>query len=150
MLARRINGSHPINRLRGEMEGLFNDMFEGFPRMTFGTLLAPVFPALNVWEDSDNVFVEAELPGLKLDDIELLITGDELTIKGKRKDAGGEDNTYHRRERSTGCFSRVLRLPMDVKADDVAATLRDGVLLVTMPKAAEARPRKVEVKALPK
>ncbi len=150
MLARRINGSQPSNRLRGEMDCLFDDVFEGFPRMTFGTLLAPVFPALNVWEDSDNVFVEAELPGLELDDIELLITGDELTIKGERKDAGGEDHTYHRRERAAGCFSRVLRLPVDVKADDVAATLRDGVLLVTMPKAEEVRPRKVEVKALPK
>ena len=150
MLARRINGSHPINRLRGEMEGLFDDMFEGLPRMTFGTLPAPAFPALNVWEDSDNVYVEAELPGFKLDDIELLITGDELTIKGERKDASGEDDTYHRRERGTGCFSRLLRLPVDVTADDVAATLRNGVLLVTMPKAEEARPHKVEVKALPK
>ncbi len=149
MLA-RINGSHPINRLRGEMDRLFNDMFEGFPRTAIGTSLAPVFPAMNVWEDTDHVFVEVELPGLKLDDIELLIASDELTIKGERKDSLGEQDTYHRRERGTGCFGRTIRLPVDVKADEVKATLRNGVLLVTMPKAEEARPRKVEVKSLPK
>ena len=149
MLVCKINGSHPINRLRGEMDRLFDHVFEGIPRITFGTSLARVFPPLNVWEDSDNVFVEAELPGLKLDDIELVVTGDELTIKGERKDTAGEGDTYHRRERGVGCFSRALRLPVDVKADDVTATLREGVLLVTMPKAEEARPRKVEVKGLP-
>ena len=57
------------------MDGLFENLFEGFPKWVFGSSVE--FPAINVWEDSDNVFVEAELPGLKLDDIELLIMGDE-------------------------------------------------------------------------
>ncbi len=150
MLARRINGSHPINRLRGEMDRLFDDVFAGVPSMAFGRSAAPVFPALNVWEDADHFFVEVELPGLTMEDVELLITGDELAIKGERKDTAGQDDTYHRRERGTGRFSRVLRLPVDVQADKVTATLRDGVLLITMPKAEEVRPRKIEVKALPK
>ena len=150
MLARIINGSHRINRCFGEMDRLFDDVFGGFPRMTFGTSLVPRFPALNVWEDSDKVFVEAELPGIKLDDIELLVTGDELTISGARGEPQVSDVAYHCNERGTGRFCRALRLPWEVKANDVEATLRDGVLLVTIPKAEEARPRKVKVKVLPK
>lgn len=148
MLVRGINGSQPIHRLRGEMDRLFEEVFDVLPRMALGMSTARVFPAVNVWEDSDNVFVEAELPGLTLDDIELLITADELTIKGERKDGCGEDDTYHRRERERGCFSRVVRLPVEVKADAATATLRDGVLLVTMAKAEDVKPRKIEVKAL--
>lgn len=147
MLALRVNGSHPIYRLRNEMDRLFDDAFQGFPRRTPGRWLAPSFPAVNVWEDADNVYLEAELPGLKLDDIELFIMGDELTIKGERRHVDEEEVAYHRKERGTGCFSRVFRLPVGVDADKVEATLRDGVLAVTMPKAAEAKPCKVEVKA---
>ena len=115
-----------------------------------GGWFAPAFPAVNAWEDADNVYVEAELPGLKLDDIELFVVGDELTVKGERRHVDEEDVSYHRKERGTGCFSRVFRLPVGVDADKVEAALRDGVLTVTMPKAAEAKPRKVEVKALSK
>ncbi len=146
MLARRINGALPISRLRSETDRLFGDFFEGLPGLTFSS--AVVFPALNVWEDPEHVFVEAELPGLKLDDIELFVMGDVLTIKGERKDVAVEKASYHRRERGTGCFNRTLELPVSIKSDDVAATLRDGILLITLPKAEEAKPRKVEVKTV--
>ena len=149
MLALRVNGSHPINRLRDEMDHLFENVFEGFPRLTRDAWFAPTFPPVNVWEDTENVYVEAELPGLKVDDIELLIMGDELTIKGECKDVCRDEGLCHRKERGTGSFSRAFCLPVGVDAEKVKATLRDGVLTVTMPKAEEAKPRKVEVKALP-
>ncbi|MFQ5496126.1 MAG: Hsp20/alpha crystallin family protein, partial [Phycisphaerae bacterium] len=133
-----------------EMDRLFDEVFGGLPTLASGLTPAPVFPALNVWEDADHVYVEAELPGLKLDDVELLVAGDELTLKGQRTDSGDQDVTYHRKERGTGRFSRALRLPVEVTAGEVDATLRDGVLRVTLPKAEEVRPRKVEVKALPR
>ena len=147
MLALRVNGSHPINRMRGEMDRLLENVFEGIPRLMRDGL-SPTFPAVNVWEDTDNVYVEVELPGLKLDDIELLVMGDELTIKGERKDVCEDDVSYHRQERATGSFGRVFRLPAGVDAEKVEATLRNGVLTVTMPKAEEAKPRKIEVKTL--
>ena len=150
MLAIRVNGSHPINRLRGEMDRLFENAFEGFPRLTRDAWFAPTFPAVNVWEDADNVYAEAELPGLKLVDIELLVMDDELTIKGERKDVCEDEVSYHRKERGAGSFGRAFRLPVGVDAEKVEATLRDGVLTVTMPKAEEAKPRKIEVKALAK
>ncbi|MFQ5490484.1 MAG: Hsp20/alpha crystallin family protein [Phycisphaerae bacterium] len=148
MFAHRINGSQPIRRLRDNLNRLFDDVFEELPQAGVGPWFEPTFPAVNVWEDSENVYAEAEMPGMKLENIELLIAGDELAIKGERSPADEDNTTYHRKERSAGRFSRLLRLPIDVKADGVEATLRDGILEVTMPKSDEARPRKVEVKAL--
>ena len=150
MLALRVNRLLPVNRLRSEMDRLFENAFEGFPRLRHEAWFAPSFPPVNVWEDADNVYVEVELPGFKADDLELLIMGDELTIKGERQDVRENDVSYHRKERSVGCFSRVFRLPVDVDADKVKATLSDGVLTVTVPKTGQAKPRKVEVKVLPK
>ena len=148
-LVRRVNDSHPVHRLRSEMDRLFEDVFEGFgfPRLGGDPWFSPGFPAVNLWEDADNVYAEAELPGLKLEDIELTVAGDELTLKGERKACcDRKEATYHRQERSTGSFVRVIRLGMEVDADRIEAALRDGVLRITLPKSAQAKPRKVEVK----
>jgi len=72
--------------------------------------------------------------------------GNELTIKGRRQPAQGEDLAYHRRERGTGEFTRTVTLPAEVDATKVEARLENGVVTVTMPKAATAKPRKITVK----
>jgi HSP20 family protein len=105
------------------------------------------FPALVVSERGSDFVVEAELPGMKLDDIELLVMGDELTIKGERKEPSLAGAREHRRERAFGTFYRAIRLPVEVEADAVKASLENGVLTVTLPKAKAALPRKIEVKA---
>ncbi len=149
MLTSRYNEALPINRLRGAMHRLFEEVLEDSASSHSGHSQAATFPALNVWEDTSSVFVEAELPGLTLEDIEVLVTADELTVKGNRQGVMSEKQVYHRQERGTGAFSRTLRLPLSLSTDKVSATLRDGVLLVTIPKAEDVRPRKVEVKTLP-
>ena len=149
MLARCfVNGAYPIARLGDGMDQLFDNLLEGFPRITEGTRFSASLPAVNIWEDNENLYVEAEVPGLALDDIELLVTGDELTINGTRKDVREEQGlTYHRQERQKGRFSRVVPLPVDVDVERAEATLREGVLRLTLPKVAQARLRKIEVKA---
>jgi HSP20 family protein len=109
---------------------------------------APAYPALNVWEDADHVYAEAELPGLKLQDLEIYVTGpDQLTIKGNRKPVGPEKAVWHRQERGFGEFTRILTLPVPVDADQVEARLEHGVLTLRMAKSAEAKPKKIAVKA---
>jgi len=148
MLITRINDSNPMRLMRGEFDRLFSGLMETFPVPDpFGILGRRPFPAVNAWEDDRAVYAEAELPGLAMDDIEVLVMGDEVTIKGERKDAQQEGATYHRRERGVGSFSRVLRLPAQVDADKVEATLRDGVLTVKLPKAQSALPRKIELRS---
>lgn len=106
------------------------------------------FPLLNAWETSDSYYVEAELPGLALEDLEIYMAdANTLAIKGQRKQpelAGGQ---WHRRERAFGTFERSFTVPGAVNADEVDASLKHGVLTIKLPKAPELRPRKIEVKA---
>jgi HSP20 family protein len=151
MFTRRTNGMDPINSLRDEMNKLFGEFFQTSPYETRLNWRTPgTFPAINIWEDEDNILFEAEVPGLTMNDIELFVVGNELTVKGERNEERDERKTYHRRERGIGSFSRVIHLPVDINADKVEAVLKNGVLTVTLPKAETAKPRKVEVKALGK
>ncbi len=148
MILRKVNMAHPILRVRNDMDRVINDVFGDFlPADPWGVIGMRTFPAINSWEDDQTLYVEAELPGLKMEDIEVCMLGDELTIKGEWKDDREEDVTYHRRERTVGSFNRMLRLPVEVDAKNVQATLRDGVLTVTLPKTQAVLPRKIEVKS---
>ena len=91
--------------------------------------------------------MEAELPGLNLKDLEILVTdGNQLVIKGERKVNVPEKGIWHRQERSYGSFTRSLTLPFHVDADKVDAHFENGVLLVKMPKHESARARKIPIK----
>ena len=147
MFTRRQDAAHPLQRLRGEMDRLFSDLAEEAAGwIPFAWAGARTFPACNAWEDDQNFYVEAEVPGMKMDDIQVIALGNELTIKGERQDPVPQGVSPHRRERGVGTFSRVLRLPVEIDADKVEATLKDGVLTITLPKVAAAKPRKIEVK----
>jgi HSP20 family protein len=142
MLLRRSWNASPANQLRSELDQFFAN-FLGNP----GGTGRDVFPRVNVWEEQDALYVEAELPGVKKDNLDLTVVENELILKGQCADQGGESEgkTYHRRERPVGSFTRVIRLPFDVDANGVKASFNDGVLLVTLPKAEAAKPRKVTV-----
>jgi len=131
-----------LTRLRDEMDRLFGRWTgRRFP-------LAPTtYPLMNLWEDEDNLFVEAELPGMELGDLEIYVHGDQLAVKGERKEPTCENGTWHRRERGYGKFARVLELPVTVNEDKVEAAFKNGVLTITLPKRAEAKPRRIEVRA---
>lgn len=129
-----------MQQFQGEMNRLF-DRWNGF-----GSTPA-AFPTVNVWEEGDHLHVEAELPGLNLNDLEIYVTGgNELTLKGERKFNVPEKGAWHRRERAAGEFVRTLALPYPVDADKVEARLENGVLHVTLAKHESARPRKIVVK----
>lgn len=102
-------------------------------------------PPINVFEDANAYFVEAELPGFKLGDLDITMHGGELTITGSRETGETEEGRFIRRERPTGRFTRTLRLGSDIDSEKVAATLEHGVLTVTLPKAEAAKPRKITI-----
>jgi len=148
----------PLDELRDELDRFWNTLTAAPPLHGWGVRpTAGVFPAVNVREDAAAVVVEAELPGLDAADVEITVADDTLLLKGSRPepepaaDAEGEPTTsgrvtWHRRERGTGAFERRLSLPAGIDAARVEARLVDGVLTITCPKAAECRPRKVEVR----
>ena len=94
------------------------------------------------------MFVEAEIPGLELEDLEIYVSGgNQLSIKGERKRPSPEKALWHREERGHGAFARVFDLPANVEADQVEARLKNGVLTLRLPKSPEAVARKITVKA---
>ena len=143
MLARTMNEFAPIMRLQDEMNRVFENFFDDVPALRG---YAAGYPGINLWEQGDTAYVESELPGLAMEDVEVLVTGNELTISGERKiGIAPEGASYQRRERPAGRFSRVLTLPWEVDADKVQATLHDGVLSITLPKCESCKPKKVKV-----
>jgi HSP20 family protein len=107
---------------------------------------AGVYPTINVWDDGERFHAEAELPGFKIEDVELFVAGSQLQIRGRRTIEPRAGWTLHRQERASGQFSRMVTLPVELDADNVQAALKDGILSVTLPKAPSAKPRKIEVK----
>lgn len=145
MTTRRWSPFAELSELRHQVDRLFDGLGSGAAWPVGGARTA--FPALNVWEDNDNLYAEAEIPGVSRDALEVYAVGNELTIKGNRAGMRGENLSYHRQERGTGDFARVITLPVEVNADRMSAVLKDGVLTITMPKAPEAKPRKIAIKA---
>ena len=144
LLNRMMSGYSPVAQLEGEMSKLFESFFEDLPAVRS---YAAGYPAMNTWEDGGAAYVEAELPGMNMDDVEIFVRGSDVTISGERKMAEPENASWHRRERSQGKFTRSLSLPWEIDADRVEATLRDGVLSVKLPKCESCKPKKIEVRA---
>jgi HSP20 family protein len=137
-----LTGFAPLLRLQDQMNRLFEDFFEDIPALR---PYSGAYPAVNVWEDGDCAYLEAELPGMSMNDIEVLVMGDQVTVRGQRKIEEVKDASWHRRERSQGEFSRTLSLPWQIEADKVEAHLRDGILTVKLPKCESCKPRKINV-----
>jgi HSP20 family protein len=145
MLSVRLN---PWNDMYRELNRMREELEEFFGARTNGRR-APqeAFPPLNVWEDDTCFYVEAELPGLALEDLELSLTNDNtLVLRGERKEPQPGQGQWLRRERTYGRFERTVTLPGPVNADQVEASFKHGVLTVRLPKAPELLPRKIEVK----
>jgi len=103
-------------------------------------------PAVDVKTTADAILVEAALPGIKPEEVEVTVDGDILTIKGAWKtEVKQEDAGYVRRELSRGEFSRTITLPSPVRASESTAAFKDGMLTLTLPKAASARPARIAV-----
>lgn len=124
----------PWSGLETEIDRLFESAL---------TDLAPAassrFP-VDVYEDKDNTYVRAELPGVSRDDINVEMVEDYLTITAARKNTGANEQ-----EEASFSFSRSITLPDDVQADKVSASYENGILTVTLPKREEAKPRKINV-----
>ena len=102
-------------------------------------------PALDLYQNNDNVVAVVELPGMRKEDIDVSLHDGMLTIAGERQSSSGEGENAERTERFSGKFRRSVTLPTRVDASKVSASYKDGILTVTLPKSEEAKPKKVEV-----
>jgi HSP20 family protein len=133
-----------MDKLQREMNQLFDSAYTN-------RLESHVdFPAINIWvKPGEGHVVTAELPGINQDDLDLKISGDVLTLNGKReKNEQAEEVNYHRQERMAGNFSRSIRLSFPVDSEKVEATYEKGILKIWLPIAETEKPRKISVKAV--
>lgn len=131
-----------LNRVQDEVSTILRDAFEGLDSAYPRSFVPPV----DIMEHGENLLLVADLPGLSKDDIELSVENRTLTLAGERKeDARFDGAASFRSERAHGRFSRVFALPATVDVSRISAEFKDGVLTVSLPKAEEAKPRKIEV-----
>lgn len=133
-----------LTDLRDEIDRLFEAPLAELTRTS--QILSGWTPAMDVFEDKDNVYVRAELPGMKKEDIDLSLHEGSLSISGERKaEQKFEDAEVYRSERFFGRFQRTVTLPTPVVMEKVKAHYKDGILTVTLPKAEEAKPKHIDV-----
>jgi HSP20 family protein len=130
--------------LREAMDRLFDDAFtrpisaSGFSGM----------PAIDLYQDDDEVVVKASLPGLRSGDVQISVTNGVLTLRGEfKQDEEEKEKTYHIREHRFGSFERSITLPSDVQTDKSKADFENGILTITLPKAEEVKPKTITIKA---
>lgn len=121
-------------RLQQDLDSLFGAATNGHGRER----VAGFTPAVDVVEDDQKFELYADLPGVKQEDLDIQVEKDVLTIKGERK-------LERKGERVAGAFSRAFTLPKHVDVEKIAASLKDGVLTLTLPKRPEAQPRQIKV-----
>jgi len=131
-----------MERLRRDL----NRMVSTLPNVDWRS--APGYPAMNVWINEESAVVTAELPGVNPEDLDIAVVGDTLTLTGDRAPEELNDgDTYHRRERKCGKFTRAFQLPFHVDGSKVEAVFEKGVLQITLPRAEADKPKKITIKA---
>ena len=132
------------SNLRDELNSFFDTPFwSGSGRA--GQLFTGWSPALDLYEGGDHLVAVVELPGMRKEDIEISLHDGTLTISGERKRETSNGEKAQRTERYVGSFRRSVALPTHVDASKVTATYQDGILKVSLPKAEEAKPKKIQV-----
>ncbi|MCX7635699.1 MAG: Hsp20/alpha crystallin family protein [Syntrophales bacterium] len=126
-------------RLRDQMNRIFSGL--GYAAVT-------AYPAVNIWISESNAVVTAELPGIDVEKLDISVLGDTLTITGVREpEILQGDESYHRKERNGGRFSRTLQLPFRIDGERIEAHYEKGVLKITLPREEADKPRKIAIKA---
>jgi len=139
------------SRMLDEAERYMDEILAGWPFRTWRRLPAEEMswsPPVEIYEKDDKFVVRTELPGVKKEDIDISMTGDTLTIRGERKVSREvKEEEYHRCEVCYGSFSRSVTIPAAVDVNKIGATYEDGILELDLPKAREAKPSKIQIKA---
>lgn len=140
---------HDVDQLFGAFN-LFNRDMErffsaGFPYRTTAREAVTSMPLTNIYDNGESLLFQAEIPGIAKDDLVIQLHGKHLEVKGERKHETPEGYDVHRQDLPTGNFTRFYTLPVEVDADKVTSSLDDGILTITLPKAAVAQKKQIAI-----
>ena len=142
MKYKRDDPFRALEALHDEINKLFNFSWGRFPTLREEILA----PSVDVWEDKDNIYVEADIPGFEQKDISLNLKGDTLIISAKKEETKEEKKkNYYRCERYQGSFYREVILPSNIDASKIKAGYKNGVLKVTLPKKEEEKGKEIKI-----
>ena len=152
MLVRRVWPSRPtFDSPFADLDSFRREMLRVLDAASgdgFSDVMGGVFPPVNVTQDDENFYIRAEIPGIKPNELSISALRNRVSLSGNREIPREHDRvSYHRRERAEGTFNRTVTLPSDVNAERIDARYASGVLTLTLPKAEEAKPRQITVKA---
>ena len=135
--------------LQERMNRLFNESYRSQQTSEDDWALGGTWaPAVDIYEQDNNIVIKTELPGLDPKDVDIRLDNNVLTIKGERKlDNEVKKENYHRVERSYGAFTRSFTLPNTVDPNSIKAEFKDGLLRITLPKREEAKPKQIQIQA---
>jgi HSP20 family protein len=135
-----------VSNLTDRIQRMVNETLGGLDWQYRDSAAASWVPAVDVFEETDNIRITAEIPGVQAEDIDISLEGNLLTIRGtKQQEAEEKTERVHRYERIYGAFERSFTLPASVEPKDIKASYDNGVLTVTLPKSERAKPRQIEV-----
>ena len=133
-----------LDDLRTAVDQVFGNYMGRPGRMR---LYRGVFPALNMTENEDTLYLTAELPGINPKEIDISATANSIVLRGERKESStSKEVNYHQREREFGTFRRVIDLPTKIDTDKINASYKNGILTVALPKAEEVKPKQIQIK----
>ena|SRR5437867_4130191 len=136
----------PFRDLQDRMNRLFTESYRGQAGEEDWALGGTWAPAVDIYEQENNIVIKAELPGVDPKDVDIRLDNNILTIKGERKfDNDVKKENYHRVERAYGVFTRSFTLPSGVDPNGIKAEYKDGVLRLTLPKREEAKPKQIQI-----
>jgi HSP20 family protein len=142
MRYRRNDPWKMLETLQEEINKLFDFSFGKIP----ATKEEILSPSVDIWEDKDNIYVEADLPGFEQKDIKVSVKGDSLSISAKKEETKEEKKkNYYRCERFQGSFYRELDLPSSVDTSKIKAQYKNGVLKITLPKVEKEKEKEIEI-----
>jgi HSP20 family protein len=137
-----------FDQLRRRMDRLWDDFDSTWSDDRFwptASLPSSTWPLVNLYDTGSNLVVNAEVPGLNEKNLQVNLSNDTLSISGERRVVAPEGYSVHRQERGTVKFARSFSLPCKVDGERITASVKDGLLTITLPKAAEAQPRQIAV-----
>lgn len=135
----------PLVRFRSAVDRLFENFGEGQPWWGM-SLEATAYPRMAAADLGDRFVLTMELPGVRMEDLDITCIDRSVTVRGERKDPGEPADAFERRERPVGKFLRSVELPSDLDATKTGATLDDGILQITIPKSERAAPRRIDIR----
>ncbi len=147
---KREDDKYPLSRLQQDMNTVFNRFFEDFRLAPFQDRDFMTFPKIDIKETKKEVLVSAELPGMEVEDINISLTDNVLSLRGEKKQENKQEGeNYYHMECSYGSFNRNIPLPNEVESDNVKAEFKNGILKVSMTKKPESqqKAKRIEIKS---